>query len=309
MRKNTKEDEVSVSFHSVVRKVGPKGQEIISPLNKDDLDRLFIYLESVKFIDQNDEGVLDLIRYRNLAPITQVERVSKRMICGQFQASYWGHSYTNSKKGRIAAESINLRPFFFMVYLSKSGRLYLASQYLGNFGGYTALKNTVIRGMDKKNEIHFSSFNFAVENFKNAVPTEVEVSYHKLGSSPTSKRKFGEKGMLVFKLDKNDDHLRERVKTNLMLKNSPSEVRKRLSKMLKEAELIELSDEEIENCKVRATINGRTKTFFLIEGSNFATRFGIKTRYKNNGHPKYKDVKRETEKVLKDRVLKRVEGE
>jgi len=310
MRKKVKQDEVSVSFHSLVKTSKEGAKEIVGRFKKSDIESLYNHLEEVSLLDLSAEDVSDKIRYRNLSPIVKLERVTKRLICGQYEASYWGHSYKNSDKGNIKADSINLRPFFFLIYLSASGRIYIGSQYLGNFGGYSAIKNTILSNFSNKGSIKSTSFNFASENFQHADPKEVIVSYFKKGEDITSKKKLGSKGVFSFKLQKDEVDLKKQVKDQLLLKSSPKEVRRSVANILSSAELIELDDSEIENCRVLATIQGgRPKTFYLIEGSNFATRFHVDVTYRPNGHPKYKKMKKEAIRVLKEIVLSRVEGE
>src|SRR5688572_7219133 len=69
-----------------------------------------------------------------------------------------GHSYRNSSKGEISADSINQRRFHFLLYLAESGRVYIGTQYLGNFGAYEPLRRTIIELFSGSQAIHSHTF-------------------------------------------------------------------------------------------------------------------------------------------------------
>jgi len=199
-----------------------------------------------------------------------------------------------------------LRPFFFCVYLGEAGRIYIGSQYLGNYGGYTAIKETILKAFDKRGEITSTSFNFARENFKNATPKEVIVNYHKKGSKIINGSQLAQKGLLTFRMGKDDENLKDEVKEKLLDIDSPAKVKKALSKILKDSSLIEVDDDEIENCRVIVDVNGHQKTIYLIEGSNYATRFLLELGVNKEGHPEFEPMKKKSISVLQEIILPRV---
>ena len=285
---------------------GPTSEAKRIKFTIEDISRLHSHLEEMEKLNLQDEATADKVRYRNLAPIIKLEQKDERTLFGQYQASYWGHSYENSKKGTIAADSINLRPFFFCVYLGEAGRIYIGSQYLGNYGGYTAIKETILKAFDKRGEITSTSFNFARENFKNATPKEVIVNYHKKGSKIINGSQLAQKGLLTFRMGKDDENLKDEVKEKLLDIDSPAKVKKALSKILKDSSLIEVDDDEIENCRVIVDVNGHQKTIYLIEGSNYATRFLLELGVNKEGHPEFEPMKKKSISVLQEIILPRV---
>lgn len=131
-----KKEQVSISFHYLCRRnEEDSDDETQIPLSNNEFEDIFSGLDELRIHSINDKEYIDKISIRNEAAISSIEKLNPRTVCGIFRAPYSGHSFENSEKGKISASSVSFRPFFFMLYLAESGRLYIASQYLGNYGG------------------------------------------------------------------------------------------------------------------------------------------------------------------------------
>jgi len=257
-----KNEQVFVSFHYLKRENEDNSDAIREiAFRNDEFDAIYAGLENILNLDLTNEDILDKLRFRRVANIVKLERVDSRSICGIYQTSYWGHAFENSQKGTIAADSLNLRPFLFMIYLSDTGRIYIASQYLGQFGGYTTIKNSIVSMLDNRRNIVSSSFNMGNVNILNAIPKEVEIQYSKKSTSITGVNSIGKAGMLIFKKESKGDGFEAAV-TNQLLSHSwkpKKEILHVISDLLKENELMEIDDEEVVDCKVVAVLNGSRK--------------------------------------------------
>ncbi|WP_313576593.1 hypothetical protein [Brevundimonas sp.] len=308
MAKPKKKETVSVSFHYLVRMVGNGGKDALPvAFTSSDFDALFGAIQAKAPFDPNDEEAADRIRYRSDAPMENVIRVDDRTVFGTYKGSYWGHAYDNTMRGRIPAESISLRPFHFLLYLSKSGRIYLASQYLGQFGGYSALQRTISDLMPGAGFIMPHSVRLDGASYKNAQAKEVKVTFAEKPASLAASNKITSAGMIAFRKMSKEDGFEAEVAKRLFpfLGGPKNEMRKAIASMLNESSLMEVSESDIMDCTVLAKVNGGTKTIYMLESGNFATKFHIDVKVDDDGHPDYNQTKIAILDVLREEIISR----
>jgi len=120
-----KREAVTVSFHYLTRqREDDEGAIETTPISESEFTRLVDDLGSIGSVDLNDEKIKDQVRLKKIVPVENVESISNRLCFGLYRAAYWGHAYDNTAVGKIPADSISLRPFYFLLYLSKDGRLF-----------------------------------------------------------------------------------------------------------------------------------------------------------------------------------------
>lgn len=308
---NEKNETVSVSFHFLRRvKKGGDGKVTDVPFSADAFSALHAAVASRPPIDLSDPKAADRLRFRMDVPLENIEQINPRTIFGNFKASYWGHAYDNTAKGQIPADSIILRPFYFLLYLSDSGRIYVASQYLGQFGGYHGLMRTVLEILGDPPSIQSHSFRIGAGYYKNAVAREVRVTFADHSSSIASANQFGKSGMIVFQKTSKHDGFEDVVKQRLIpvFGQPKSEVRKAVAALANESQLLDVQDNDIEDCAVVALVNGKRKTIELMEGGNFATRFPIDVPLTSDGHPERAAARKAMLELLEAEIISRKEG-
>lgn len=306
MARNQKKEEVSVSFHSLVRK---------RKTEEDELEDVEINLEEFKAIvaeirdrpksDMSDKQVLRRLQFRQEVSLENSMVINGRTLFGVYRAPYTGHSFDNSAKGKIPADSVNLRPFHYILYLSTSGKIYLGSQYLGHYGAYAAISGTIRSMMNDPGSVHSHTFRLDAANYQNAVAKEVKVTFSKKPDAIAAKNLFGSGGMIAVKKKTKDDGFEQEVAKCLwpLIGGDQRMVKKELARLLSENELFEVSDEDIEDCTVLAKINGRTKTIYMLDTGNFATKFPINVPLNDDGHPVYENVQKEMLELLKEQII------
>ncbi|TJV41886.1 MAG: hypothetical protein E5Y02_16550 [Mesorhizobium sp.] len=269
-----KNEAVSVSFHYLIRLVQEGGNYVERRFTSAEFVGLHNSLVAKPPIDMKDERIADKIRARLDAPIENVEKPTDRLITGTFRASYWGHEYQNTARGSIPADSISLRPFHFILYFGDNGRIYVGTQYLGQFGGYTALERTVSDLLPRSETIRSHSFRLGASHYRNAEPKEVRVNVLNRGSSIASQNTFGQKMTIAFTKSGKDDPMPAHVKSRLLpfLGGQVHDVRRAVARLVNESELIDVQDEDIEDCTVLASVNGRSQVIHMFENGSFATR-------------------------------------
>lgn len=142
---NTNES-VSVSFHFFEKGTRQEdGHFKPSKFVKKDFDELLRKIEAQPEPNLKDHNDFDGVKSGRIVPFLELEHINDRTFFGLFRSAYWGHSFENTEKGKIAAESLNLRNFCFLLYYSESGRIYLGCQYLGNYGDYGSLGKSLLK--------------------------------------------------------------------------------------------------------------------------------------------------------------------
>lgn len=303
-----KRETVSVSFHFLTKYLDDGDSGKSEKFTKSDFDRLILFLQAKPKPNLNDQQTADKIRFRNDVPIESVIRQDSRTAFGLFKASYWGHAYDNSAKGRIPAQSISLRPFYFLLYLGEDGRIYVGSQYLGHFGGYTGLRNTLVAGFDFDGKVHSSSFRATNVYNEETIVKEIKVTYSSKPNSIAGRNALSETGMISLRRKRGDTAFDEESRKKILplIGLKPSKVRQELANILNKSEVISADDQDIEDCVILAQMDGRTKKIYLINEGNFASRFPLTVPIDQNGHPVAAETKKAMIKVLRDEILSNI---
>lgn len=306
-----KRETVSVSFHYLTRAIPVKGKPpTFAPFSEVEFENLCAAIHAKPVVDIEKATFSDLIHYRLEAPMERPSRLNKRTLFGVYQAAYTGHSYKNSARGKIPADSISLRPFHYLIYLSDKGRIYVASQYLGQFGGYSALERTLRNMLNSPETILPHSFRVSGSYYKNAKPTEVRVSFSNSATSSIGKPTLGSNGMVAFRPIGKEDGFEAQVKNRILpyIGRPSSEIKSALAAILNESDLMAVSDADIEDCTVLATVNGRKNTtIYMLENGSFATKFPLDIEVNADGHPEYDLCRDQMLEILGDEIISRAE--
>lgn len=304
-----KREEATCSFHYLTyeqRETGKASQTI--PFSDEQFEGFCSKLLAQKDVDLTDGDTVKRIKTSIDAPVEKCERIDERTIFGRFRKLYSGHAYENTDVGEVPFTSVSLRPFFFLAYLSESGRIYVGSQYLGQFGGYGDLFRTLRRFLPEPVVSH--SFRHDASSYKDPKPKLVRVSYSRKPTEITGSPKFGERGAMVFKqASSKDEEFRTTVRTKILarLGQSDAKLKKAIAEMVSGNELLALRDEDIEDCTVIATVNGKDRAINVIEAGHFATRFSLDIAEYVKGHPNRNQSKAAMIKLLKNQIISRKE--
>lgn len=304
-----KREEATCSFHYLLRERREEGTAPQTlPFSQEDFDALCAQLLSQKDLDLSDDETCARLKLAINAPVEKCEMIDERTLFGRFRSLYSGHAYDNTDVGEIPDSSVSLRPFFFIAYLSESGRIYVGSQYLGQFGGYGGLFRTLRLFLPETVVSH--SFRHDGTAYKDAKPKEVRVNFSRKPNEITGSTKFGQRGAMTFKRSSNkDEEFNTTVTTKILAKlgQSDAQLKKAVADMLAGNEMLALRDDDIEDCTVIATVNGKNRTINVIEAGHFATRFPLDIAEYVKGHPDRAKSKAAMMKLLKDQIISRTE--
>lgn len=309
--KRRKKESVSVSIHFLVRsKNDDSGTPKVTKFTNDDFDFLEDKIKNQKPIDFNDQQSIDRLRFRSEIIFSNIERVDHRTIVGTFKNSYSGHAYENTHRGKIPAESVSLRPFHFLLYLSNSGRIYIGSQYLGQYGGYTSLQTTIERMLPDYGDIEARTVRSDSFNLNKAEAKEVRVTLSRHSPTIAKNNVFAQSSVLTFKKQAKADGFEEEVSQKIFphLGRNNSEVQKVIAGVVNQNELIDVRDTDIQDCTIIARVNGKTKTIYLLDEGSFATKFPLNVALNDDGHPDFNQTKKEMLRVLAEEVISKSEN-
>lgn len=305
-----KREAVTVSFHYLRREQREDGGELkVIPFSEAEFATLTQRLKSLKPLDLTDEDVRDRLRFRGMAPIEKVQIVNDRTVFGTYRGSYWGHAFENTERGKIPAHSINLRPFYFLLYLSESGRIYIGAQYLGQYGSYIALKNTIVHLLDNSKGVVAHSFRLDAAAFQKVEPKEIWIQVAKQSPSLASGNVFAEGALIAFKPSERGSAFGAEVKRRLypVLGTSKDKIQHAVAGIVKESKLLDVDDEDIRDCTIVGEVNGKRKTIYMLGQSSFASQFPLEVGVNEDGHPLPEPTKKAMLEVLSDQIISRSE--
>lgn len=203
---------------------------------------------------------------------------------------------------------MNLRPFYFLLYLSSTGRIYVGTQYLGHYGSYVELRETIKSFLPDKKTIAAHSFRLDSFAYENLAAKEVRVRISK-SKDKASDNVFEEGAIVAFRKSDRDDAFEDEVSKRLIpfMNTDKEKVQKAVQGILKESKLIDVNDEDIVDCTIIGEVNGQRKTVFMMQPGLLATQFPVSAALNDDGHPVYEDTKKAMISYLSDHIIAKKE--
>ena len=309
MAKSNSNESVSVSFHYLQKEIINENEERkVNPFTQDEFDKLVNKIKNAQVPNLKDSQDIDLIKSGQLIHFERFEWRDKRCFFALHHSAYWGHSFENSDKGDISAESLNMRPFQFLMYLSDDGKIYIGCQYLGNYGSYSEIKRYIMRTLELGGKVSAYSFRSDEEEFTNVTPVEVKIDLYSQGNKIDDKNTLGSGTAVAFKKDAKDDTFELSVKDKILalIGKPDAQMKKNIAELLNEKGFFKVADEDIMDCKVVVRRSGGgTKTVYIFENGKFATKFQLEVVLESNGHPLQADTRNAMYDKLADKIIAR----
>lgn len=306
MGRKRRREAVTVSFHYLARQYDD-GSEVPkeTPISEADFAALSSKLQALPELDLAGDKIQKILLFTNYVPIENVEAIDEQTLFGVYWGVYSGHAYENTEKGKISATSMNLRPFYFVLYRAIGGRLYLGVQYLGHYGSYMDLRDTITSMLPNKKNIIARSFRLDSNTFKNIEPKEVRVKISRKPTKISSGNVFEEGAIVAFKKTNRDDEFGEIVKSRLLpfMGTTKEKVQKAVSSILNDSKLLDVEDSQIEDCTIIGDVDGLRKTIYMIEQGIYATQFPINPSFNGDGHPEYEPTKKAMLETLQNKIV------
>jgi hypothetical protein len=300
-------EQATVTFHVIEKGVFDEDGEFTpSKFTSDEFISLKEKITNQENPDLNDPTDLELVRKGKVIPFSNIEEDSGRIMTGTFEGAYSGHAFKNSDYGKIHAKSVNQRLFCFLIYHSENGRIYVGAQYLGLYGAYTDLKDTLLRFISLPKNTRVRSIRMDAEEFANSTPLELRLTLKRPASEAGAEPKLGSAGALSFRRVPGSETFEVTVKDKLLafLGNPAAKMKQQIAAIVSESELYEINEDDIENCSVIVRAGKSEKIIYLLGENSTATRFLLDVPFESiDGLPKTPETKKQMLKILKEKVL------
>lgn len=312
MARRNRKDKVTVSFHYLTRTVeGNDGEPKNAPFTAAEFKEAMDRIAATQVIDTSTQEGVDKLRFSMTVPIENLKEIEDNLYFGTYQGLYTGHTYQNTAKGEIPYNSASLRTFYFLAYWSKpKGRVYIATQYLGQFGDYTGLKTTITRAFTNRKNVESHSFRNHSTAFQKVNAKEISIEYMQSGPNAGTANSFGNIATIVLKRSGDGSSFAEETRKRLfsIFDGPKDKIKTEVAKILRENKLTSIKDSDVLNCTVLAEVEGGDRRYHFINDSNFATQFHVSVGLNTHGHPDAAQLQQVMRDMLKNEILAKSEN-
>lgn len=310
LAKVNRSEQVFVTFHYIEKGIRREDGEFdVKSFSQADFDRLSEKIKSQPLPNLKKACDFDGVKFGKIIPFSKIEK-DGRLLQGMFKGAYSGHSFENSDKGKIEANSINQRDFHFVLYFTESGKIVVGCQYLGNYGNYTDLSKQIFKFLGLGASVRASSVRNDAEDFRQTVPTEVRIEIARASKEITKGQVFSSGSLVAFRRQDGDDDFELEVKERVLslIGKPESVIKKEIAKLLNKNESYKVDESEIENCTVLAKRNGRQQTIYLFGDGVRATKFLLDVPLDGDGLPKFEETRAAMFRKLKSEIISKLEN-
>lgn len=306
MAKRQKLNQISASFHYLVKslpaEIGQDPRE--EGFSAVEYARLVERIRNTAPLDERNEDVIEAIKAGVELPFLTHAEVENGLHFGSFEGAYYGQRYRNNRLGVIEAESLNLRPFFYLVTRLRDGRILIGVTYHGRFGDYDGIRSCfshLLRGSYKVGSKTIKSISAEIGN---GVPVSIRLVYRRANDRPERAPIFGSSGAIAIASAEIGEGFQEQVNHMAARVVGPAADRRRLlADLVREGDIIELDEDEIVSCSIVVRESGRTRTVYLLGDNNFSTKFPLNVNVDRDGVADADQVLREMTRVMRERVI------
>lgn len=308
MAKRHKNNIITASFHYLVKTV-PNEDDHENPLevpfSHAEYSRIIQRISDNTPLDERDPEVISRIKAGQDLPFSGYTLIDPDIHFGNFDGAYYGQEYRNNILGIISADSLNLRPFNYLITRLRDGRILVGATYNGQFGDYEGLRRCLMFLLRGGNgQIHSRTITSISDEIGNGIPTELRLTYRNANNRPERRGIFGKTGVVAIKNTEYGEGFTEEV--NRLAQNAQGDTRARqrfIAQLVKQGSMIELDDDDIVGCSAIVRENGRTTTVYFIGGNNMATKFRLDVEINRDGIPVRNQVRDEMIRVMREKVM------
>ena len=306
MAKRVNKNQISVSFHLLVKQLPNEDdpqQPFEAPFSREDFARLLMRLRAEP-INVRDPEVIRRIKLGTDLPFSNFQEPDLGLYFGNFEGAYYGQKYRNNVHGEISADSLNLRPFNYLVTLLRDGTILVGVTYNGQFGDYDGIRKCfsyILRG----NHIVSSRTirNLATE-LGEGEPVSIKVTYRRSGGRPERRSLFNRTFDIGIRNSEFGEGFDDYVRDIANRARGDVEARRRIiSEIVNESEMIQVEDSDVVGCTAIVRENKRTRTVYILGENNFATKFPLNVNVNADGVPDYDQVRDQAIQVMRQHVI------
>lgn len=259
------------------------------PFSENDFLNLKSLITSLPPLDRADKATFERLRSGAIIELFNPYVNNEGILFGRYRTPYSGHSYENTSVGKIPAHSISLRSFHYMLYLSKTGKIYVGSQYLGQFGGYGYLLPQIKRLVNASNISSKTVFDLSLFSGKFTIK-EIRATIHRKSEDIfTTTNPLKDRRVTVIQRSPNNANRFDEVAKSSFLSNIKKtfDLRKKsIESALADLSILDLDSELLEDCILVVDMGkGKQRTIPLFDKDPMALRFPVECELDSEGHP------------------------
>lgn len=308
MAKRHKNGLLTASFHYLI-KTAPNERDpdnpVEAPFTVNEFQKVVDRISSDVALDETNQTTIDNIKSGRDLPFSGYSEIETGLHFGNFDGAYYGQQYRNNIHGVISADSLNLRPFNYLITRLRDGKILIGVTYHGQFGDYEGLRSCLTYLLGRGNyQVTSRTIKSISGELGNGVPTELKLLYRKQSDRPERKSVFGTSGAIAIKATEFGDGFGDEV--GRIAKNVRGNIKQRkkiLAEMVNQGELIELEGDDIIGCTAIVREHGRTRTVYFLGENNFATKFALEVTVDKDGVPNRKQIQTEMVKAMREKIL------
>lgn len=307
MAKRTRNNIVTTSFHYLV-KTAKNEDDPANPIELgftlNEFQRVVDRITDPAPLNERDDDVIQRIKDGTDLPFGEHELVDGYLHFGRFDGAYYGQQYRNNILGTISADSLNLRPFHYLITRLRDGKIIIGVTYHGQFGDYDGMSKCLIHILRGNYNIASRTLRSLSGEIGNGVPVELTLTYRRPDDRPERQHLFGRSGVIAIKNTEFGDDFADQV--GAVAERVHGDVRRRkqiLADIVNNGEMLELNDEDIIGCTAVVREQGRRRTIYLLGENNFATKFLLDVQFDLNGVPRQDQVRDEMVRVLREKIM------
>jgi len=307
MAKRTRNNIVTTSFHYLVKTTKNEDdpeKPIESGFTRNEFQRVVDRITDLTPLNERDENVIERIKAGTDLPFGEHELVDGNLHFGRFDGAYYGQQFRNNMLGIISADSLNLRPFHYLITHLRDGKILVGVTYHGQFGDYEGISKCLMHILRGNYNIASRTVRSLSGEIGNGVPVELKLTYRRPDDRPERQNLFGRSGVIAIKNTEFGDDFADQV--GAVAARVRGDVRRRkqvLADIVNNGEMLELNDEDIIGCTAIVREHGRTRTIYLLGENNFATKFLLDVQFDTNGVPRQNQVRDEMVRVLREKIM------
>lgn len=285
-----------------------KSDDSPSPFNLGDIESVYNKLVELKTINSKDPHLRDKFRFRELVKIEELKKPNDRTIVGVYKQTYWGQAFENEDYGKISADSINWRPFFFALYLSETGSIYLISQFLGSYGGYSTLRRVISSYFPLFN-MRFHAINTSLDDIDAINVKEVNITLSSRGDKIESSNFKQQVAALSFTKSPDDLKFDDKVRQKILphIGKDKKKIRDEIASLIGN-KLITFNSDDIEDCSLIVTTDRKRQfTIALFDEELGPSRILANVGLDADGNPYFEELEKIAFEMLDDRILGKIE--
>lgn len=306
MAKKHRSNLVTASFHYLVKiekNEDDPNNPIELPITAEEFQRVVDRISNPRPLNERDEEVIASIKAGNELPFSGYELIDGYVHFGNFDAAYYGQQYRNNLLGVITADSLNLRPFNYLITRLNDGKILIGVTYNGQFGDYDGIRKCLLYILRGNRTIVSRTIKSVSDEIGDGDPVEIKLHYANRNRQAGHRSVFNSAGVIAVRKSEYGENFAADIGNVFRRVFGTVAQRKRmLAQIASEGELLELTDDDIIGCTALIREGRQYRTVYLLGENNFATKFNLNVQVDIHGIPNRVQVRDEMIRIMRERI-------